>query len=102
EKYYPFKVYKISKFKVLGVKKALIRDEMKLMECIDVEKYPHLRNTRNYLIFSYYTGGMNFVDLMKLKWENIQGDRILYIRSKTKGRFSVKMLEPVKEIIAYY
>lgn len=102
EKYYPFKIYKISKFKVLGVKKALIRDEMKLMEAIDIDKYPYLRNTRNYLIFSYYMGGMNFVDLMKLKWENIQGDRILYIRSKTKGRFSVKMLEPVKKIIEYY
>lgn len=102
EKYYPFKIYKISKFKVVGVKKALIRAEMKLMEAVDTGKYPHLTNTRNYLIFSYYMGGMNFVDLMKLKWENIQGDRILYIRSKTKGRFSIKMQEPVKQIIDYY
>ncbi|PWI29773.1 integrase [Flavobacteriaceae bacterium LYZ1037] len=102
EKYYPFKIYKISKFKVVGVKKALIRDEMKLMEAIDIEKYPHLINTKNYLVFSYYMGGMNFVDMMKLKWDNIQGDRILYIRSKTKGRFTVKMLEPVKQVIAYY
>ncbi|MBR9847489.1 MAG: site-specific integrase, partial [Algicola sp.] len=102
EKYYPFKIYKISKFKTVGVKKALTRNEMKLMEAIDIIKYPHLTNTRNYLIFSYYMGGMNFVDMMKLKWENIQGDRIFYTRSKTKGRFSVKMLEPVKQIIAYY
>ncbi len=102
EKYYPFKLYKISQFKALGIKKALIRDEMKLMEEIDTEKYPHLKNTRNFLIFSYYMGGINFVDIMKLKWENIQGDRIFYVRSKTKGRFSVKMLEPVKEIIDYY
>lgn len=102
EKYYPFKVYKISKFKVVGVKKALIRDEMKLMEAIGIKQYPHLTNTRNYLVFSYYMGGMNFVDMMKLKWENIQGDRILYTRSKTKGKFTVKMLEPVKKIIAYY
>jgi integrase len=47
-------------------------------------------------------GGMNFIDVMKLKWENIQGDRILYIRSKTKGRFSVKMLAPVGKVIDYY
>lgn len=102
EKYYPFKIYKISKFKAKGVKKALIRDEMKLMEAIDTQKYPHLINTKNYLVFSYYMGGMNFVDMMKLKWDNIQGDRIQYIRSKTKGKFTVKMLEPVKQIIAYY
>ncbi|WP_339622539.1 site-specific integrase [uncultured Winogradskyella sp.] len=102
EKYYPFKIYKISKFKAKGVKKALIRDEMKLMEAVDTQKYPHLINTKNYLVFSYYMGGMNFVDMMKLKWDNIQGDRIQYIRSKTKGKFTVKMLEPVKQIIAYY
>ncbi len=102
EKYYPFKVYKVSKLKGKGIKKAISRDEMKLMEALDTEKYPHLVDTKNYMIFSYYMGGMNFIDMMKLKWDNIQGDRILYIRSKTKGRFSVKMVEPVKEIISYY
>lgn len=102
DKYYPFKVYKVSKLKGKGLKKALTRNEMKLMESLDVDKHPHLMNTKNYMIFSYYMGGMNFVDMMKLKWENVQGDRILYIRSKTKGRFTVKMLEPVKQIIAYY
>lgn len=102
EKYYPFKTFKISKFKGEGIKKALLRDEMKLMEAIDTKKYPHLNNTKNYLIFSYYMGGMNFIDMMKLKWENIQGDRIFYKRSKTQGRFTVKMLEPVKQIISYY
>ncbi len=102
EKYYPFKVYKVSKLKGKGIKKAISRDEMKLMEALDTEKYPHLVDTKNYMIFSYYMGGMNFIDMMKLKWDNIQGDRILYIRSKTKGRFTVKMAEPVKKLISYY
>ena len=102
EKYYPFNIYKISKFKSKGIKKALTREEIKRMEAIDTQKNPHLINTKNYLIFSYYMGGMNFVDMMKLKWENIEGDRIQYIRSKTKGKFTIKMLEPVKQIIACY
>ena len=102
KKYYPFEVYKVSKLKGKGIKKALTRDEMKLMEAIDTDENPHLIDTKNYMLFSYYMGGMNFVDIMKLKWENIQGDRILYIRSKTKGRFSVKMLAPVKKVITYY
>ncbi|TXD47777.1 site-specific integrase [Polaribacter sp. IC073] len=102
EKYYPFKIYKVSKLKGKGIKKALTRNEMKLMEAISTAENPHLIDAKNYMLFSYYMGGMNFVDVMKLKWENIQGDRILYIRSKTKGRFSVKMLSPVKKIIAYY
>jgi integrase/recombinase XerD len=102
EKYYPFKIYKVSKLKGKGIKKALTREEMKLMEALNIGENPELINTKNYMLFSYYMGGMNFVDLMKLKWENIQVDRISYIRSKTKGRFSVKMLAPVKKIITHY
>lgn len=45
---------------------------------------------------------MNFYDLMKLRWENIDGDKLIYTRSKTKGRFIVKILEPVKDILNYY
>tara|TARA_R110002072_G_scaffold121230_10_gene254722 strand:- start:812 stop:1309 length:498 start_codon:yes stop_codon:yes gene_type:complete len=47
-------------------------------------------------------GGMNFIDLMKLNWDNVEEDKIKYIRSKTKGRFSVKILDPVREILNYY
>jgi integrase/recombinase XerD len=102
EKYYPFKIYKVSRLKGKGIKKALTRGEMKLMESIDTDKHPHLLDTKNYMVFSYYMGGMNFVDMMKLRRQNVQRDRISYIRSKTKGRFNVKMLEPVKQIISYY
>lgn len=102
KKYYPFNNFKISKFKAKGVKKALRKEDIKLMEGLDILKYPHLIDSRNYMVFSYYMGGMNFIDLMKLKWSNIQGDRIEYTRSKTKGRFKVKMLEPVKQIVSYY
>ncbi|MDC1365075.1 site-specific integrase [Algibacter sp.] len=102
EKYYPFKAYKVSKLKGKGIKKALTRTEMKLMESIDTNKHPHLINAKNYLIFSYYMGGMNFVDLLKLQWDNVQGNRIHYIRSKTKGRFTVKILKPVEEVLTFY
>ena len=101
-KFYPFKDYKISKLKGKPIKRALSRKEMKLMESIDVIKHPNLLDAKNYMMFSYYVGGMNFIDMMKLKWENIQDDRIVYTRSKTKGHFTVKMLEPVKKIVEYY
>lgn len=102
EKYYPFKIYKISKLKGKSIKIALPREEFRLMETLDTEKYFHLLDAKNYLIFSYYLGGLNFVDLLKLTWDNIQGSRILYTRSKTKSNFSVKILPPVKKILDYY
>ena len=102
EKHYPFKKYKISKLKSRNIKKALTREQVKLIENLDLIAYPHLIDTRHYFVFSYYTRGMNFNDMMHLKWSNISNDRIQYKRSKTKGNFSVKIIEPVKEILAHY
>lgn len=102
QKYYPFRVYKISKLKSNNIKKALSREQISLMENLDVSNLPQLVNSKNYMMFSYYTGGMNFVDMMKLKWTDIQPDRIHYKRSKTKGVFSVKIMKPVQKILSYY
>ncbi|ARN78245.1 integrase [Nonlabens spongiae] len=102
QKYYPFKTYKVSKLKGSNIKKALTRDQIRLMENLDVSTLPKLIDSKNYMIFSYYTGGMNFVDMMKLKWTDIEGDRILYKRSKTKGKFSVKILPPVETVLNWY
>ncbi len=102
EKYYPFKAYKISKFKKGSNKKALTRNEFKKLESIDKYTNPNLIDSINYMVFSYYTGGMNFIDMLKLEWKNISGNRINYIRSKTKGSFSIEILEPAKKILEYY
>lgn len=102
EKYYPFKVYKISRLKVGNIKKALSRDEIRLIENIDESKYPDLAEAKRLFMFSYYCRGINYFDIMQLKWSNISENRISYIRSKTKGRFSIEILPPVKEILSYY
>ena len=36
---------------------------------------------------------MNFKDMMTLKWSDIQNNRIHYTRSKTKGKFSIEIIE---------
>lgn len=102
EEFYPFKKYKISKLKGKATKRALTIDEVKKFLKIDISKYPYLQNSFNYFIFSYYCRGMNFIDLMKLKWSNIQGENIFYTRSKTNKQFVIKILEPVKNVLTYY
>lgn len=99
---YPFDAYKLSKLKGKGNKRALNSDDVSKIKDLDITEHPTLLNTKNYFLFSYYTGGMNFFDMMKLTWENIVGDRIIYTRSKTKGRFTIKILKPVQEILDYY
>lgn len=102
EEFYPFKKYKISKLKGKTAKRALTIDEVKKFLNINIAEHPHLQNAFNYFIFSYYCRGMNFIDLMKLKWSNIQGDNIFYTRSKTNRQFVIKILEPVRKVLSHY
>lgn len=100
--FYPFRSYKISRLKGKEQKRALTIEQVQSIIKMDIESYPHLINSRNYFVFSFYTRGMNFADIMKLEWNNIKEDRIYYTRSKTKGNFIVKILPPVAEILTHY
>ena len=102
EEFYPFKVYKISKLKGKGLKKALSMEQVKKIVSLDLEKYPWLINSRNFFVFSFYTRGMNFADMMKLEWKQIQDDKLYYTRSKTKGTFIIKIVPPVRDILNFY
>ncbi len=99
---HPFKTYKISKLKGQGIKKALDFDQVVKIVNFNVARYPHLTDARNYFVFSFYTRGMNYTDMMVLKWQDIDETTISYIRNKTKGRFVLTILPPVQEILSYY
>jgi site-specific recombinase XerD len=102
ENIYPFKVYKVSKLKSRAVKKALTLEEVNRIAILDLSNYPHLLHFKNYFLFSFYTRGMNFADMINLRWENIIDERIYYTRSKTKGNFQIKVIQPVQEILDFY
>lgn len=99
---HPFRTYKISKLKGQGIKKALDFDQVSKIINFDTSNYPHLRDAKNYFVFSFYTRGMNFADMMVLKWEDIDMTTISYVRNKTKGRFVITILPPVQDILDYY
>ncbi len=99
---HPFKTYKISKLKGQGIKKALDYDQVTKIINLDLSSNLHLADARNYFVFSFYTRGMNYTDMMVLKWEDIDATKVSYIRNKTKGRFVITILPPVHEILDYY
>lgn len=99
---YPFKFYKVSKLKSQKNKRALSIQEFKQIKDVDLSKNPHLVDAHNYFMFSFYSRGINFVDMMKLKWSNIQNGRINYVRSKTKGAFNIEIMDKAQQIIDYY
>lgn len=100
--FYPFRAYKIAKLKGKGQKRALNLKQVHRIVNLQLEDTSPLFHSRNYFVFSFYTRGMNFADMMKLKWENVTDETIYYTRSKTKGNFVVKILPPVRKILDYY
>lgn len=99
---HPFKTYKISKLKGQGLKKALDFDQVSKIFNFNISRFPQLADARNYFIFSFYPRGMNYTDMMVLKWQDVDAKTISYIRNKTKGRFVITILPPVREILNYY
>lgn len=99
---YPFQEYKISKLKAKKNKRALSLEDFKKLKEVDLSERPDLIDAYHYFMFSVYTRGMNFVDMMRLKWTDIQDNRIYYTRSKTKGQFNIEVTEKVQELLDYY
>mgnify|MGYP006294967951 CR=1 FL=1 len=87
-KYYPFGKPKEGKYEIPSgenVKKALTLDEI-----AKIFNYPTIEGTNEDLskdlwIFSYITNGINMNDIARLKYRNIQGNKIEWIRQKTKN-----------------
>jgi len=102
QEYYPFKTYKISNLDNETMPRAISKEDIKRLK--DYTPNPNSKEelSQHLFLFSYYTRGMNFIDMALLKWSNIHGDRIKYIRSKTGKPHSIKILEPVRNILDYY
>lgn len=99
---YPFRKFKVAKFKGTTKKEALTAEEIDLFKNLDITFHPKLKNTYNYFLFSFYARGMNFQDMMLLQWSNIEANRIHYVRAKTNKRFSILITPPLKSILDYY
>ncbi|MEO0628182.1 MAG: site-specific integrase [Bacteroidota bacterium] len=82
--------------------KPLSMDEIDQIKKFDPTDYPELEQSYDVFMFLFYARGLNFVDLIKLTKENIVGNRLNYIRTKTGKRYSIKISEPMRRIIKKY
>ena len=102
--YYPFRDFKISKYKKRKIRKALSLNEFQQFLDFVPDIIPKAKNARYIYIFSYYSRGMNFTDLAELKWSDIEDLRFGYIRSKTDVNIKIKLpdLPIIDEILNFY
>lgn len=99
---YPFNEYKISKLNTATEKRALTKSQIDKIKELELEDGLKIKDSKNYFLFSYYAWGMNFTDMALLKWENINSNRLKYIRAKTGKPYNIGLLEPAINILDYY
>lgn len=84
------------------VKRAISVDDIKKIKSINLKAYPKLDFARDLFMFSFYTRGMSFIDIVGLKKENIQEGMISYQRRKTGKLIHIKLEKDIKRIIDKY
>jgi len=99
--YYPFKAYKVSKLRKGTVKRAITKADIELIINHKVESdYSQLAIDLFY--FSYLSGGINFVDMAYLTYDNIVDKRLIYIRKKTKKLIKLPIQDKALDIVKKY
>jgi len=96
---YPFEKYKIKRESTRH--RALTKEEIKRIRDIEVND-KSIEKARNLFMFSFYTRGMSFIDIVYLKADNLYNDRIHYKRAKTGQLFTIKLTPEAKAIIDKY
>jgi len=95
---YPFgaKKYLYSIPTSRNVKKALTFEDIVKINHYKAKEGSMEQRSRDYWIFSFLCNGMNFKDMLLLKWKDIDGDDLTFVREKTKR--SKKTKEPVQVV----
>lgn len=100
---YPFDSYKVSKLHKETVKRAIVKDEIKKVINYTVDGKDFYTCLAIALFsFSYYMGGINFVDMAYLQGSNIIDGRLVYYRKKTSKLINLPMCPEALEIISRY
>lgn len=98
---YPFRKYKVSKLHEETAKRSLTK--------VDIDRILNYKSTNNFMrfpidifAFTYYCGGINFIDIANLTHDNIIEGKIIYKRHKTGKLIKIPLQPQAIEIIKKY
>ena len=98
---YPFHAYKVSKLSQSPPKRAMSKAD--IQRVIDYKGKTDIESLAIALVtFSYFTAGINFIDIAMLKHDNIIDGKLCYLRVKTKKQIVIPLQEESKRIISNY
>ena len=101
-KYYPFGAGKISIKFPDSIKVGLTSDEVKSIEDVKFLNGSFENHCRNLWLFSFYFAGMRVSDVLRIKWCDIQNDRLHYKMGKNNKGGSLKIPDKALNIIRQY
>lgn len=98
---YPFKKYKVSKLQEDTVKRALTKEDVSKVISFKSSN-PYHRLPIDLFTFSYFMGGINFVDMAYLTEANIVDGQLVYVRRKTKKLIKLPLQPMAMALIRKY
>ena len=101
-KYYPFGRGKIIIKVPETIKVGLSPEEVLMIEEASLTEGSFENHCRNLWLFSYYLAGMRVSDVLRLRWNDIQNDRLHYQMGKNTKGGSLKIPGRALSIIAQY
>ncbi|MFN3849411.1 MAG: tyrosine-type recombinase/integrase [Spirosomataceae bacterium] len=99
---YPFGRYGYVPPSGTNTKRALKTSDIDLIKNYEPEPMTTEQRSHDLWLFSYFGNGMNFADILRLKWENISENQIIFQRRKTKETpqpIVVRMNDTIKNVI---
>lgn len=85
-------------------KRALKKEDIIKISNLDLHLNPSRQRAADIFMFSFHTMGMAFIDVMRLKKENLSKDNetLTYYRTKTNQLIKVPLNDHAKKILARY
>lgn len=84
-----------------SIKIGLTVEEVKQLEEAELSDPAHT-HARNLWLFSFYFAGMRVSDVLRLRWSDIQNDRLHYAMGKNNKGGSLKIPEKALKILEQY
>lgn len=101
----PFTLFQVGRLWTKTRKRAIDKDDIQKLIALDIPynyRSDYKQLAKDLFLFSYFTAGMNFNDIARLRHSDIIKGRIYYARHKTQKLLSCKLSEQAQEIVERY
>ena len=101
----PFSLFQVGSLWAKTRKRAIDKDDIQRLidlKITDGHKTEYQRLAKDLFLFSYFTAGMNFGDIARLRYKDIVKGRVNYSRHKTQKLLSFQLVPNAMQIIEKY